>query len=61
MPLQAPRVQGSTLKRPFEEVAIKEEHQSGRQEGGSRGSPLGKKNPPRDLLVKNGTIVIEPD
>jgi hypothetical protein len=37
------------------------EHQSGRQSGGARGSPLERKNSLRELLVKNGTIVFETD
>jgi hypothetical protein len=41
-------------------VAMKEEHQSGRQRGCKGISPW-KKNPPRDLLVKNGTIVFGTD
>ncbi|WP_196161476.1 hypothetical protein [Reinekea sp. G2M2-21] len=82
MPLQAPRVQGCTLKRPFEESvrygrkpkwatkgglkSIKSEAQMGFDsilttsplvKAGSRGSPLGKENPPEDLLIKTGTTV----
>jgi hypothetical protein len=37
------------------------ENQSGRKKGGARGSPLGKKNPPTEFLVKNVTIVFETD
>ncbi|WP_196161235.1 hypothetical protein [Reinekea sp. G2M2-21] len=86
MPLEAPRVQGCTLKRPFEESgnegrtpkratkgglkSIKSEAPMGFDsilttsplvKAGSRGSPLGKKNPRRDLLVKNGIIVFGAD
>ncbi len=61
MPLEAPRVQGRTLKRPFEESVWHDRTPKRAIEGGARGSPLEKKNPPRDLFVKNGTIVFVSD
>jgi hypothetical protein len=61
MPLQAPRVQGRTLKRPFDESVRYGRKPKRATEGGARGSPLGKKNPPRDLLVKNGIIIFGTD
>ena len=61
MPLRAPRVQGCTLKRPFERSGNEGRAPKRATEGGARGSPLGKKNPPRDLLVKNGIIIFGTD
>jgi hypothetical protein len=54
-------VQGCTLKRPFEESVWHGRKPKWATKGGARGSPLGKRNPPRDLLFKNGTIVFETD
>ncbi|MDX1475767.1 MAG: hypothetical protein R3309_16460, partial [Reinekea sp.] len=61
MPLEAPRVQGRTLKRPFEESVRHGSTPKRATEGGARGSPLERKHSLRELLVKNGTIVFETD
>ncbi len=61
MPLEAPRVQGCTLKRPFEESVNEGRIPKRATKGGARGSPLGKKKIPRNPLVMNRTLVIGQD